>query len=93
MTAISINENLQNMLYMVHTGSKISIDYAGNNITRNTSMVKYVIYNMGRVNKVCFKKITSCISFFCLICITKEHIQNSVLKLLLYYSGKETERL
>jgi hypothetical protein len=49
MTAISINENLQNMLYMVQTGSKISIDYAGNNMTWNTSMVKYVIYNMGRV--------------------------------------------
>lgn len=38
------------MLYMVQAGSKIAMDYAGNNMTRNTSMVKYVIYSMGRVN-------------------------------------------
>jgi len=70
MKAISVNESLQNMLYMVLTGSKISMDYAGNNVKRNTSMVKYMIYNMGRINKVCIKKITSCIFFFSLICIT-----------------------
>jgi hypothetical protein len=45
------------MLYMVLTGSKISMDYAGSNVKRNTSMVKYMIYNMGRINKVCIKKL------------------------------------
>jgi len=44
------------MLYMVQTDSKISMDYAGNNMKRNNSMVKYMIYNMGKVNKVCIKK-------------------------------------
>jgi len=58
------------MLYMVQNGSKIFMDYAGNNMKRNTLMDKYMINNMGRVNKFCIKKITSCISFFSLICIT-----------------------
>jgi hypothetical protein len=44
------------MLYMVQNGSKIFMDYAGNKMKRNYSMVKYMIYNMGRVNKVCIKK-------------------------------------
>lgn len=73
MKAMSVNEFAE-YVYMVQTGSKISMDYAGNNMKRNNSMVKYMIYNMGKVNKVCIKKITSYVSF---ICITQQHIKIS----------------
>jgi hypothetical protein len=86
------------MLYMMLTGSNISMDYAGNNMKRYTSMVKYMIYNMGRVNKVCIKNITSCICFFGLILYYKtaysifssKTSSNAMLNFVLFREGKQT---
>jgi len=68
------------MLYMVQTGSKISVDYAGNNMKRNNSMVKYMIYNMGKVNKVCIKKLQLA-SVSSVSSVLHNSISKSVLKL------------
>jgi len=83
---------------MVKTGSKIFMDYAGNNMKRNTSKVKYMIYNMGRVNKVCIKKNYKLHQFLWshLYYITayskfsSKTSSNAILNFVLFTEGKQT---